>query len=223
MLPHSILAEKRILHARQHGLLSPSSAGPPGSSRRLSTGLRSWSGVGGGGGRRPGILVVVAVAAALLVLLHVKPLYFGAGGGNFIAAQYHHRPTATQGGGGHGGHREMIYGESLGVLGGFAANTAAAAAAAQATESVSEAAGAGAGAGSAAAPSPKQDQEEEQKVVPAVETDTKKGTEGKTLVPLEAHIMSKCPDAKDCLEMMVLPAMMRVKDMVDFTLSFIGR
>ena len=29
------------------------------------------------------------------------------------------------------------------------------------------------------------------------------------LVPFEAHIMSKCPDAKDCLKYMVLPAMQR--------------
>ncbi|KAI1764556.1 hypothetical protein GGR53DRAFT_309780 [Hypoxylon sp. FL1150] len=42
------------------------------------------------------------------------------------------------------------------------------------------------------------------------------------LVPLEAHIMSKCPDAKDCLKDMVLPAMMRVYDKVNFTLSYIG-
>ena len=42
-------------------------------------------------------------------------------------------------------------------------------------------------------------------------------------VPLEAHIMSKCPDAKDCLHDMILPAMQNVSDKVDFTLSFIGR
>ncbi|KAK4099362.1 hypothetical protein N658DRAFT_508803 [Parathielavia hyrcaniae] len=42
------------------------------------------------------------------------------------------------------------------------------------------------------------------------------------LVPLEAHIMSKCPDAKDCLRDMVLPAMQKVHDKVNFTLSFIG-
>lgn len=42
------------------------------------------------------------------------------------------------------------------------------------------------------------------------------------LVPFEAHIMSKCPDAKDCLKYMVLPAMQRVHDKVNFTLSFIG-
>lgn len=43
-----------------------------------------------------------------------------------------------------------------------------------------------------------------------------------TLVPLEAHIMSKCPDARDCLKELVLPTMMRVIDKVNFTLSFIG-
>ena len=47
-------------------------------------------------------------------------------------------------------------------------------------------------------------------------------TEKKTLVPLEAHIMSKCPDAKDCLNDMILPAMQNVSDKVDFTLSYIG-
>lgn len=43
-----------------------------------------------------------------------------------------------------------------------------------------------------------------------------------SLVPLEAHIMSKCPDARDCLQMLVLPAMIRVVDKVNFTLSYIG-
>ncbi|KAM0325897.1 hypothetical protein ACHAQA_007200 [Verticillium albo-atrum] len=42
------------------------------------------------------------------------------------------------------------------------------------------------------------------------------------LVPLEAHIMSKCPDARDCLRDMILPAMMRAHDKVDWTLSFVG-
>lgn len=42
------------------------------------------------------------------------------------------------------------------------------------------------------------------------------------LVPLEAHIMSKCPDAKDCLRDLVVPAMEKVVDIVDFRLSFIG-
>ncbi|KAI0132586.1 hypothetical protein BJ170DRAFT_680468 [Xylariales sp. AK1849] len=44
----------------------------------------------------------------------------------------------------------------------------------------------------------------------------------KNLVPLEAHIMSKCPDAKDCLKDMILPAMMRINEKVNFTLSYIG-
>ncbi|KAL2266894.1 hypothetical protein VTJ83DRAFT_4171 [Remersonia thermophila] len=43
------------------------------------------------------------------------------------------------------------------------------------------------------------------------------------LVPLEAHIMSKCPDAKDCLRDLVLPAMQKVHEKVNFTLSFIGK
>lgn len=42
-------------------------------------------------------------------------------------------------------------------------------------------------------------------------------------VPLEAHIMSKCPDARDCLHDMVLPAMQSISDLVDFKLSYIGR
>ncbi len=41
-------------------------------------------------------------------------------------------------------------------------------------------------------------------------------------VPLEAHIMSKCPDSKDCLEYLVVPAMEKVYDKVDFKLSYIG-
>lgn len=41
-------------------------------------------------------------------------------------------------------------------------------------------------------------------------------------VPLEAHIMSKCPDAKDCLHDMILPAMQNVSHKVDFKLSYIG-
>ena len=44
-----------------------------------------------------------------------------------------------------------------------------------------------------------------------------------TLVPLEAHIMSKCPDACDCLHDLVVPAMERISENVDFRLSFIGR
>ena len=41
-------------------------------------------------------------------------------------------------------------------------------------------------------------------------------------VALEAHIMSKCPDAKDCLHDMILPAMQNVSTKVDFKLSYIG-
>ena len=43
-----------------------------------------------------------------------------------------------------------------------------------------------------------------------------------TKIPLEAHVMSKCPDAKDCLTKLVVPAMEKVQDKVDFKLSFIG-
>ena len=42
-------------------------------------------------------------------------------------------------------------------------------------------------------------------------------------VPLEVHIMSKCPDARDCLQQLVVPAMEKVDDIVDFKLSFIAR
>ncbi|KAL8927358.1 MAG: hypothetical protein Q9172_001437 [Xanthocarpia lactea] len=34
--------------------------------------------------------------------------------------------------------------------------------------------------------------------------------------------MSKCPDARDCLRDLVVPAMEQVVDLVNFTLSFIG-
>lgn len=44
----------------------------------------------------------------------------------------------------------------------------------------------------------------------------------KALVPLEAHIMSKCPDARDCLRDLILPTMQRTFDKVNFTLSYIG-
>ena len=46
---------------------------------------------------------------------------------------------------------------------------------------------------------------------------------GTALVPLEAHIMSKCPDAKVCLRDLVVPVMEKVANMVDFNLSFIGQ
>ncbi|ODM19627.1 hypothetical protein SI65_04612 [Aspergillus cristatus] len=41
-------------------------------------------------------------------------------------------------------------------------------------------------------------------------------------VPLEAHVMSKCPDARDCLRQLVVPAMEQVSDLVDFDLNFIA-
>jgi hypothetical protein len=47
--------------------------------------------------------------------------------------------------------------------------------------------------------------------------------ESSNKVPLEAHIMSKCPDARDCLQQLVVPAMEQVNDKVDFDLSFIAR
>ncbi|EFX05227.1 gamma interferon inducible lysosomal thiol reductase [Grosmannia clavigera kw1407] len=46
---------------------------------------------------------------------------------------------------------------------------------------------------------------------------------GSKLVPLEAHIMSKCPDARDCLHDLILPAMQQVYEKTNFTLSFIGQ
>ena len=54
-------------------------------------------------------------------------------------------------------------------------------------------------------------------------TDQESHANKSRLVPLEAHIMSKCPDAKDCLRDLVVPAMEKIVDMVEFDLSFIGR
>lgn len=42
-------------------------------------------------------------------------------------------------------------------------------------------------------------------------------------IPLEAHIMSKCPDARSCLKELILPTMEQVSDKVDFQLSFIAK
>ena len=42
-------------------------------------------------------------------------------------------------------------------------------------------------------------------------------------IPLEAHVMSKCPDAQYCLQHLVVPAMEKIHEKVDFRLSFIGR
>ena len=44
-----------------------------------------------------------------------------------------------------------------------------------------------------------------------------------TKVPLEIHIMSKCPDATDCLELLIAPALEEIEPLVDFQMSFIGR
>jgi len=41
-------------------------------------------------------------------------------------------------------------------------------------------------------------------------------------IKLEAHIMSKCPDARDCLRDLIVPAMVEVSSLVDFKLSFIA-
>mgnify|MGYP006868021750 CR=1 FL=1 len=48
-------------------------------------------------------------------------------------------------------------------------------------------------------------------------------TPEETKIPLEAHIMSKCPDAQACLQKLVLPAMEKISEKVDFKLSFIAR
>ncbi|KIX04419.1 uncharacterized protein Z518_05287 [Rhinocladiella mackenziei CBS 650.93] len=41
-------------------------------------------------------------------------------------------------------------------------------------------------------------------------------------VSLEIHVMSKCPDARDCLQELILPTMIQVNKKVDFTMSYIG-
>jgi len=46
--------------------------------------------------------------------------------------------------------------------------------------------------------------------------------ESSTTVPLEVHIMSKCPDARDCLSKLIVPTMAKAANKVDFKLSFIG-
>ena len=42
-----------------------------------------------------------------------------------------------------------------------------------------------------------------------------------TRIMLDAHIMSKCPDARDCLREMVVPAMEQISELVHFNLSFV--
>jgi Gamma interferon inducible lysosomal thiol reductase (GILT) len=44
----------------------------------------------------------------------------------------------------------------------------------------------------------------------------------KTPVDLEIHIMSKCPDAKLCLNALIVPTMAEVSPLVNFNISFIG-
>lgn len=58
---------------------------------------------------------------------------------------------------------------------------------------------------------------------PTSSTSTPSLASNSTKVPLEAHIMSKCPDARDCLVDLVVPAMEQVVNKVDFTLSYIGK
>ncbi|KAL9052972.1 MAG: hypothetical protein Q9162_005090 [Coniocarpon cinnabarinum] len=48
------------------------------------------------------------------------------------------------------------------------------------------------------------------------------GRNAASKVTLEAHIMSKCPDARDCLNDLVVPAMQDISSLVDFKLSYIG-
>jgi hypothetical protein len=43
------------------------------------------------------------------------------------------------------------------------------------------------------------------------------------LVPLEAHIMSKCPDARDCILELLVPVMSQIASHINFTLSYIGQ
>jgi hypothetical protein len=58
---------------------------------------------------------------------------------------------------------------------------------------------------------------------PQPEAETAIMEKNATKVALEAHIMSKCPDAKACLEKLIVPAMVQISDKVNFQLSYIGR
>ncbi|RDA84264.1 hypothetical protein CP532_1990, partial [Ophiocordyceps camponoti-leonardi (nom. inval.)] len=51
---------------------------------------------------------------------------------------------------------------------------------------------------------------------------TKPFAEKSKLVPLEAHIISKCPDTRDAMRELILPVMQQVADKVDFRLNYIG-
>ena len=59
-------------------------------------------------------------------------------------------------------------------------------------------------------------------VTPSAHLSTTNSTPWK--VPLEAHIMSKCPDARDCIVDLIVPVMAGLpSEMVNFTLSYIGQ
>ena len=42
-------------------------------------------------------------------------------------------------------------------------------------------------------------------------------------VDFDVHLMSMCPDARDCMELLVSPAMQQVASKVKFRIDFIGR
>ncbi|OAL40410.1 hypothetical protein AYO20_00146 [Fonsecaea nubica] len=46
--------------------------------------------------------------------------------------------------------------------------------------------------------------------------------ESRDKVALEIHVMSKCPDARDCLRELIVPTMIQVNEKVNLTMSFIG-
>ncbi|KAF2396536.1 hypothetical protein EJ06DRAFT_499740 [Trichodelitschia bisporula] len=64
---------------------------------------------------------------------------------------------------------------------------------------------------------------QEKKLVPAGPRERHGAIAEETKVPLEIHIMSKCPDALDCLRDLIVPAMSKTASKVNFTLSYIGR
>ncbi|KAF2861831.1 hypothetical protein K470DRAFT_256672 [Piedraia hortae CBS 480.64] len=45
---------------------------------------------------------------------------------------------------------------------------------------------------------------------------------GTSKIPMDIYIMSKCPDARDCMQMLILPTMQNVSDIIDLNLSYIG-
>jgi hypothetical protein len=44
----------------------------------------------------------------------------------------------------------------------------------------------------------------------------------KRKVPVEVHIESKCPDARDCLQKLVVPAYWQVNKEADLKISYVG-